>query len=75
VLDAIGDLALAGQPLLAAYRTVRGGHKLNHAVLSALVADPSAWRVVEASEPVRRPRGHAGLAAGLVAPAYGPEVS
>ena len=39
VLDAIGDLALAGQPLLAAYKTVRGGHKLNHAVLSALMAD------------------------------------
>ena len=39
-LDAIGDLALAGAPLLAAYRSVRGGHKLNHAVLSALMADP-----------------------------------
>jgi UDP-3-O-[3-hydroxymyristoyl] N-acetylglucosamine deacetylase len=75
VLDAIGDLALAGQPLLAAYRTIRGGHKLNHAVLSALMADTSAWRVVEAAEPVRRTRGHADLAAGLVAPAYGPEVS
>jgi UDP-3-O-[3-hydroxymyristoyl] N-acetylglucosamine deacetylase len=74
VLDAIGDLALAGQPLLAIYRTVRGGHKLNHAVLSALMADPSAWRVVEAAEPVRRMRGHAGLVTGL-APAYGPEVS
>ena len=60
MLDAIGDLALAGQPLLAAYRTVRGGHKLNHAVLSALMADPTAWRVVEAAaEPARRTRGHA----------------
>jgi UDP-3-O-[3-hydroxymyristoyl] N-acetylglucosamine deacetylase len=75
VLDALGDLALAGHPLLAAYRTVRGGHKLNHAVLSALMADTSAWRVVEAVETVRRPRGHAGVAAGLVAPAYGPDVS
>jgi len=75
ILDAIGDLALAGQPLLAAYRTVRGGHKLNHAVLSALMADPSAWRVVEAAEPVRRTRGHAAVATGLVAPAFGPEVS
>jgi len=76
VLDAIGDLALAGQPLLAAYRTVRGGHKLNHAVLSALMADPTAWRVVEATttEPARR-RGYADVATGLVAPAYGPEVS
>jgi len=75
VLDAIGDLALAGLPLLAAYRTIRGGHKLNHAVLSALMADTDAWRVVEAIEPARRRRGHADVAGGLVAPAYGPEVS
>lgn len=74
VLDAIGDLALAGLPLLGAYRTVRGGHKLNFAVLSALMADRSAWRIVEA-EPARRRRGHADVAAGLVAPAYGPDVS
>ena len=75
VLDAIGDLALAGQPLLAAYRTIRGGHRLNHAVLSALMADRSAWRVVEAAvEPARRARSRAGVVPGL-APAYGPEVS
>jgi UDP-3-O-[3-hydroxymyristoyl] N-acetylglucosamine deacetylase len=35
VLDVVGDLALAGLPLLGAYRSVRGGHKLNHAVLTA----------------------------------------
>jgi UDP-3-O-[3-hydroxymyristoyl] N-acetylglucosamine deacetylase len=76
ILDAIGDLALAGQPLLAAYKTIRGGHRLNHAVLSALMADPKAWRVVEAaSEPVRRTRGHANVVTGLVAPAYRPEVA
>ena len=76
VLDAIGDLALAGQPLLAAYKTVRGGHKLNHAVLSALMADTSAWRVVEAAaEPARRARGHGDLAQGLPVAAYGPDVS
>lgn len=75
VLDAIGDMALAGAPLLGAYRTIRGGHRLNYAVLSALMADTSAWRVVEASEPARRIRGHADLAAGLVAPAYGPDMS
>jgi UDP-3-O-[3-hydroxymyristoyl] N-acetylglucosamine deacetylase len=74
MLDAVGDLALAGAPLLATYRTVRGGHKLNHAVLSALMADPSAWIMVEA-EPARRARGHAELATGLVAPAYAPDVS
>ena len=75
ILDAIGDLALAGQPLLAAYRTVRGGHKLNHAVLSALMADRSAWRVIEAAEPARRTRGHAQVGAGRLAAAYGPEMS
>ena len=73
VLDAIGDLALAGLPLIAAYKTIRGGHKLNHAVLSALMADPTAWRVVEATETARR--GRAQVGAGMVAPAYGPDVS
>ena len=78
-LDAIGDLTLAGAPLLGAYRSVRGGHKLNHAVLSALMADPSAWTMVDApearQEAPRRVRGHADVATGLIAPAYGPEVS
>ncbi|WKA27431.1 UDP-3-O-acyl-N-acetylglucosamine deacetylase [Bradyrhizobium roseum] len=77
-LDAVGDLTLAGLPLLGAFRSVRGGHKLNHAVLTALLADRSAWRVVEA-EPARRSRGHAeagaGMVGGLIAPAYGPDVS
>jgi UDP-3-O-[3-hydroxymyristoyl] N-acetylglucosamine deacetylase len=78
VLDVVGDLALAGLPLLGAYRSVRGGHKLNHAVLTALMADRTAWRVVEA-EPARRVRGraevHGGMVGGMVAPAYGPDVS
>jgi UDP-3-O-[3-hydroxymyristoyl] N-acetylglucosamine deacetylase len=39
-----------------------------------LMADPTAWTWVEA-EPVRRLRGHADVAAGLIAPAYGPDVS
>jgi UDP-3-O-[3-hydroxymyristoyl] N-acetylglucosamine deacetylase len=78
VLDVIGDLALAGLPLLGAFRSVRGGHKLNHAVLTALLADRTAYRVVEA-EPARRLRTHAeagsGMVGGMVAPAYGPDVS
>lgn len=53
-LDAIGDLALAGAPLLATYRSSRGGHKLNHAVLCALMADPTAWTYVSAAAPARR---------------------
>jgi len=78
VLDAIGDLALAGLPMLGAYRSVRGGHKLNHAVLTTLMADRTAWRVVE-GETVRRPRIQAeigrGIVAGRIAAAYGPDVS
>jgi UDP-3-O-[3-hydroxymyristoyl] N-acetylglucosamine deacetylase len=78
VLDVVGDLALAGLPLLGAYRSVRGGHKVNHAVLKALLADRTAWRVLE-SDAVRRPRGYAeagsGMVGGMVAPAYGPDVS
>lgn len=73
-LDAIGDIALAGAPLLGAYRSVRGGHKLNYAMLSALFADSSAWTMVEA-DVVRPIRGHADMATGLVAPAYAPDVS
>src|SRR5438046_2952028 len=73
VLDVIGDLALSGLPLLGAYRSVRGGHKLNHAVLTALMADRSAWRVIEA-ETVRRSRVQAevgsGMMGGLIAPAF-----
>lgn len=48
MLDAVGDLALAGLPLLAAYRSVRGGHRLNSMALQALFADSQAWTVVEA---------------------------
>jgi UDP-3-O-[3-hydroxymyristoyl] N-acetylglucosamine deacetylase len=73
-IDAIGDLALSGAPLIGAYRSVRGGHKLNHAVLTALMADRSAWTYVEMPE-ARRPRGHAELATGFASPAYGPDVS
>jgi len=75
VIDAVGDLALTGAPLIGTYRSVRGGHKLNHAVVSALMADPTAWTYVDAPEVARRARGHADLASGIVAPAYGPDVS
>jgi len=77
-LDAIGDLALAGAPLLASYKSVRGGHRLNHAILTALIADPTAWTVVEAKETrgVRAPRrGHADIGAGLAVPAYRADLS
>jgi UDP-3-O-[3-hydroxymyristoyl] N-acetylglucosamine deacetylase len=73
-LDAVGDLAMAGLPILGRYRSVCGGHKLNAAVVAALMADRSAWTVVEA-EPARvRRRGHAEIGA-QVAPAYRADLS
>jgi len=54
MLDAVGDLALAGYPLLAKYSSMRGGHKLNSSMLKALFADRSAWTMVEAPR-VRQP--------------------
>jgi UDP-3-O-[3-hydroxymyristoyl] N-acetylglucosamine deacetylase len=77
-LDALGDLALSGVPLLGAYRSLRGGHKLNHSVLVALMADPTAWRLVEANvaaEAPRRIRGRADVATGIAAPVYSPDLS
>lgn len=66
MLDAVGDLALAGHQLLGAYRSVKGGHKLNAYVLKALLADQTAWTMVQAPrmrEPIARHEGYA-LAAG-----------
>lgn len=56
MLDAVGDLALSGHPLLCAYRSVRGGHRLNANVLTALLADRSAWTIVTAPSVREQPR-------------------
>ncbi|MHB2209005.1 UDP-3-O-acyl-N-acetylglucosamine deacetylase [Methylobacterium sp. CM6257] len=48
ILDAIGDLALAGLPIQGAYRSYCGGHRMNVGVLSALFADRANYAIVEA---------------------------
>lgn len=48
MLDAVGDLSLAGHPILGAFRSVRGGHRLNSRVVQALLADVTAWTLVQA---------------------------
>lgn len=70
-LDAIGDIALSGAPILGLFRSYRGGHKLNFHALRALFADPTAWTLVDGTS--RRESVASELANGLVAPAYGPE--
>jgi UDP-3-O-[3-hydroxymyristoyl] N-acetylglucosamine deacetylase len=47
MLDALGDLALAGAPILGRYTGVRAGHMLTNQLLRALFANPDAWRLVE----------------------------
>jgi UDP-3-O-[3-hydroxymyristoyl] N-acetylglucosamine deacetylase len=47
ILDAIGDMALAGGPLIARFEGVKSGHATNNAVLRALFADPSNYEIVE----------------------------
>ncbi|MEC9367588.1 MAG: UDP-3-O-acyl-N-acetylglucosamine deacetylase [Pseudomonadota bacterium] len=60
-LDAVGDLALAGAPILGAYRSYRGGHRLNALMLKALFADDMAWTVVEAPRVREVVRADAGM--------------
>jgi UDP-3-O-[3-hydroxymyristoyl] N-acetylglucosamine deacetylase len=43
LLDAIGDLYLAGAPILGRFHGCRSGHALNNALLHALFADETAW--------------------------------
>jgi UDP-3-O-[3-hydroxymyristoyl] N-acetylglucosamine deacetylase len=45
ILDAIGDLYLAGHPIVGAYVAEKSGHALNNALLRALFADPTAYEV------------------------------
>jgi UDP-3-O-[3-hydroxymyristoyl] N-acetylglucosamine deacetylase len=59
-LDALGDIYLAGAPILGLYRATRAGHGLNAKALAALLADTSVWRWTTISEgqitPVRTAR-------------------
>jgi UDP-3-O-[3-hydroxymyristoyl] N-acetylglucosamine deacetylase len=62
ILDAIGDLYIAGAPLLAAYTSYKGGHALNNKLLRKLLADESAYEYVTFEDETRAPTGFAELA-------------
>jgi UDP-3-O-[3-hydroxymyristoyl] N-acetylglucosamine deacetylase len=47
ILDAIGDLYCLGRPLMASYRAYRSGHRLNNQLLRALLADQTAYELVQ----------------------------
>ena len=67
MLDAVGDLALAGHPLLGTFRSVRGGHRLNSHLLKALFADDTAWTLVQAPRVRDIPALDIGLGSAAVA--------
>ncbi len=62
ILDAIGDLHIAGKPLLASYSAFKSGHALNNKLLRKLLADASAYEVVTFEREADAPRGFAELA-------------
>ena len=53
LLDAFGDLYLAGGPLLGSFRGVRSGHAHTRRLLSALFNDDEAWRYTTLSRSTR----------------------
>jgi len=46
ILDAIGDLYLAGRPVLGAFYGYKSGHALNNALVRTLLAERDAWEEV-----------------------------
>jgi len=47
ILDTLGDLSLAGLPIVGAFEGERTGHMMNHHLVEALLADPSSYRIEE----------------------------
>ena len=46
ILDAVGDLYLAGHPIIGAYEGFKSGHALNNTLVRALLAQPEAYEIV-----------------------------
>ncbi|MCW5774229.1 MAG: UDP-3-O-acyl-N-acetylglucosamine deacetylase [Rhodospirillaceae bacterium] len=54
MLDALGDLYLAGGPLVGRFHGHRAGHALNNQLLRALFADKANWRWTTIGDAVER---------------------
>lgn len=75
MLDAIGDLALAGLPILGRYKSFKGGHRLNAMAVAALLADSQAYEIVTFGDAVRSVDARAEVVPGISVPAFAPERS
>ncbi len=66
ILDAVGDLALAGAALQATYRAHAPGHKVNAMILERLFADRTAWTLMDVQTQRRElGRGDIGIPAAV----------
>ncbi|MGI4764438.1 MAG: UDP-3-O-acyl-N-acetylglucosamine deacetylase, partial [Janthinobacterium lividum] len=76
MLDAVGDLALAGAPIIGHYSAFCPGHKMNVMVLQALFADRTAYSFVEAPASVaaQSPSGFPDFGGFAPVPAYAAEI-
>ena len=72
MLDAVGDLSLAGYPILGTYKSFCGGHRLNIAVLKELLSDKANYAIVDGG--TRRETGHAKIGSGVAVPVFSPDV-
>lgn len=61
MLDAVGDLALAGAPILGRYTGNRAGHAMTNRLLRALFARPDAFRITECNAAQHRMLPGAGV--------------
>ena len=70
ILDAVGDLYMAGAPILCHYAGERASHALNNQLLRELFADPANYEIVDMTEADTRakaPRGGSSWAKDSVA--------
>jgi UDP-3-O-[3-hydroxymyristoyl] N-acetylglucosamine deacetylase len=62
ILDAVGDLYLAGHPILGAFEGYKSGHALNNKLVRALLAEQTAWEEVVFPDATTAPLGYGALA-------------
>ncbi|MES2889320.1 MAG: UDP-3-O-acyl-N-acetylglucosamine deacetylase [Pseudomonadota bacterium] len=62
ILDAIGDLYVAGHPLIGAYSAFKSGHALNNKLLRAVLDQPDSFEIVTFKEASQAPAGLGELA-------------
>jgi UDP-3-O-[3-hydroxymyristoyl] N-acetylglucosamine deacetylase len=61
ILDAVGDLYLAGHPILGAFEGFKSGHAVNNKLVRLLLAERSAWEEVTFPDIDGAPIGYGGL--------------